>query len=307
VVSSAESHFQAGQDEQLAEAAVDAKALGLPPYLPLDDTKTLLEQVKGTANYLRVITKEIDDDLAMFSATANEIMQPVNSLVATITYATTIPGRLIGTLTRCVERVARLYDSATTAPSRFLANLDFAFNKLITATAGLPGNTTTASQNARAIVIKHLRLACAQRLALESAYCYATDEQQRQQIRQIEKLESFDILGRYLAPSAVNPIMNLRDLETTLATSRTWLQEGVTAARSMQSLKDLALDLLTHVSSVKLEREKIITITIDNPMPLHLICLRYGLPYNYADRIRSINPLMANPNAVSGDVQIYQL
>ncbi|MDA8413030.1 MAG: DNA circularization N-terminal domain-containing protein [Desulfobacteraceae bacterium] len=305
VASAVESHFLTGQDEQIFEAVRDVVSLGLPPEIPLDATNSIMAQIKVASGSLRIIAKEVDDHIAMLRATAIEIIQPVNSLVATITYTTTIPGLLIGTATFCVERVARLYDSVADAPAHYLANLDFAFKQLIQAAGDLPGTGTAPGQQARTILIKHLQLACSQRLALESAYSYATDESRRQLVRKAEKQVSFDILGRYLSPAATDPLMNLRELENTLATSRAWLQDGVTAARSMQSLKDLALDLLTHVSSVKLEREKIITVTVINPTPLHLICLIYGLPYNYAERIRGINPHMANPNAVSGDIQIY--
>ncbi|MDA8428480.1 MAG: DNA circularization N-terminal domain-containing protein [Geobacteraceae bacterium] len=307
VASAVESHFQAAQDDQIAEASRDVVVLGLPPETPLDPTKSILSQIKAATGSLRVIAKEVDDHIAMLRATATEITQPINSLVATITYATTIPALLIGTATLCVERVARLYDSVVDAPAHYLANLDFAFKQLLQSAGDLPGTGTAPGQQARTILIKHLQLACAQRLALESAYCFATDESRRQQVRTAEKQASFNILGRYLSPTATDPLMNLRELENTLAVSRAWLQAGVTAARSMQSLKDLALDLLTHVSSVKLEREKIITVTVINPMPLHLLCLIHGLPYNYAARIRGINPHMANPNTVCGDVQIYQL
>ena len=62
--------------------------------------------------------------------------------------------------------------------------------------------------------------------------------------------------------------------------------------------------LLEHVGTIKLEREKILTVVLDNPMPLHLVCLRYGLPYNYAERLSSINTI-PQPNFTDGEVSIY--
>ena len=68
----------------------------------------------------------------------------------------------------------------------------------------------------------------------------------------------------------------------------------------------MAKDLLTHVYSVKLESESIQTVQIVNPLPIHLVCLYFGLPYNYAQRILAINTV-ANPNAISGALRIYGL
>jgi prophage DNA circulation protein len=73
----------------------------------------------------------------------------------------------------------------------------------------------------------------------------------------------------------------------------------------MQSLKRMARSLLEHVNTVKLERDRIITIVLDNTRPLHLVCLKYGLPYNMSDRLLSINQGIRNPSFTSGEIQIY--
>jgi hypothetical protein len=39
-------------------------------------------------------------------------------------------------------------------------------------------------------------------------------------------------------------------------------------------------------------------------MPLHLVCLRYGLPYTAAERLLTINSIV-NPNRVAGEVNVY--
>lgn len=313
VDASAESAFLDGELEQLDEATYDFSLAGFDAKYALNPDLSILSQIKNAGgtlgkrtDFLRSYARQLDRQLNSLSATATAITQPVNSLTATITYTTNLPGRIIGIATKAVERVARLYDTAVHAPGRFLANMQFAFVKLISATQGLPA-ADRPGREARDLIVKHLTIACARRLALETAYVFAADEKERVVARKLEKTPTFDTRGSYLAPAVPAPIMNARELEESLELARTSLQEAVDSARGMQSLKVQAVQLLTHVSTIKLERDKIVTVTIDCPIPLHLVCLKYGLPYNYAERILSINPQIDNPCGVSGDIQIYTL
>lgn len=307
VTSSVESSFLASVDEQLTQAESDLNDTGLDTVQELAEGTPILSQLKRASAYDRQVAGEIDGYITRLNNIGSEIPQPVNSLTATINFATTLPGRLIGTLTRCVERVARTHDALLTNPGRFIASLDAAFTRLIAAADSLSGNRTAAGNAARTILVRHLTIACAQRHGLEAAYCYAEDETSRQLVRRAEKAPSFDSLGRHIAPTAAPPLMNARDLEESLARVRTRLQEGVAVARSLESLKEMALALQEHVSTVKLEVERIVTVEIDGVLPLHILCLRYGLPYNYAERIRTLNPDLANPSFVTGSVRIYAL
>jgi len=58
----------------------------------------------------------------------------------------------------------------------------------------------------------------------------------------------------------------------------------------MQSLKDLARTCCEHVNTIKIEREKIVAVDVIFRCRVHLLCLQYGLPYNYAERIHTIKP-----------------
>jgi hypothetical protein len=329
VEASAESSFLAGIGEQTDQAAADYAAYGFDTVIELDPQLPIAAQLSVPA-YLREMSREVDGYLHFFAAQASAVTQPANSLTATLTFASTLPARTIGILTASVERVARLYDAETQFPDRYLRSLDGAMLKLESALDGfnpstsavrdifIPGNPlqlitaaplfpsrSAAALSAKELIRKHLVIACAQRLALEAAYCYAADENERRLARRSEGLASFDVLGRYLNPPKGAPYMNARQLEDSLAMVRTRLQGAVGLSRSLESLKAAALDLLTHVSTVKLERERIVQVQIDTPLPLHLVCLKYGLPYSYAERVASLNPQLANPNQVYGALQIY--
>ena len=83
------------------------------------------------------------------------------------------------------------------------------------------------------------------------------------------------------------------------------LQEAIDLARSMVALRAMALALLNHVNRIKLDRENMVAVELDNPMPLHLICLRYGLPYGAAERLLAVNTTVINPNQTAGEVLVY--
>ena len=306
VSASTESSFLDSQDEQLAELTKDLKVYGLDVVTEFDPALTVLLQSKGLIGWLRDLVRELDGYMGMLGALESQIMSPINSLISTINYATSLPGRLLGIITQAVERVATLYSSLKAFPARFTSALKIAFQQLVNATAAFSSNQHKGGAAARSILVKHLRIACAQRLALEAAYSYAADETNRQALRGAEQTASFDVAGNYVSPAPGVQAATSQDLEASLVDVRSWIEDTITDFRAMAALKTMAREILTHVYAVKLESELIITVQIDNPLPLHLICLRFGLPYNYAERILAINRI-ANPNAISGILQIYLL
>jgi prophage DNA circulation protein len=48
----------------------------------------------------------------------------------------------------------------------------------------------------------------------------------------------------------------------------------------------------------------VITVEVDNTLPLHLVCLEYGLTTADAEQLMTINRIR-NPNFVTGKVNVY--
>lgn len=292
------------QDQQQEDLAQELAAEGLDTATTLDDEMSLLDQVKAGTTYLREMTKELDAMIGKAEGTLNEIMQPVNSLISTINYAANLPGRILGPITRAVERVAKLYSSIRNFPDRFSRNLRFELNRLIKSFEAF-GGTSKGSKKARAIVVKHLKIASAQILALELAASYKADQQARAALAVTEGAAAFDLNGNWLNPDQPPAVATVNELEASLVTSREMLQEAIDLARSISALRDMALALLNHVNRIKLDRENMVAAELDNPMPLHLVCLRYGLPYGAAERLLTVNPDVTNPNQTSGGIYVY--
>lgn len=296
---------QAQQDSLAAEAAEALREEKGFIDQVLDAGQGIYEQFTGAAGAARRFVRKIDAYVGMFQAVVTEIVNPINSLQASVNYAVTLPGRVIGPIAQAVERTARLYDSLRDSPARFLSSLKFGLLKLEVAADQFSADNTPAGAAARSIILRQLRIASAQRMALEAAYLFAEDETRRSRLRRLEQTRTFDRLGRYVASTQPAPVMTVEEIERSLADVREMIQTAVDEARGLRPLQEMARALLEHVNTIKLEREKIVTVTIDSPLPLHLVCLKYGLDYHYAERILSINPGLRNPSAVSGEVRIY--
>lgn len=292
VLSATEDAYVTAQEEQTNKLSDDI-ANKLPDDAgavskTLDSAQGLLEQVQEYSNKMRKFVGQVEGYISTAEAVVNQVMSPVNSLQATITYATNLPGRILGSVTAAVEKVALLYTSLKNAPSQFLSNLDNAFDDLLDAFKSFADDNND-NTGAAEIMYDCAKIACAQRIALEAAAIYAEDNQAA-------------------ADPAYNPdfeVMTINELESTLAIVRTRIEAAVETAREMDSLKTMAVSLLNHVNTVRLEREKMITVRLDNPMPLHLVCLKYGLPYTDAERLLKVNRGIQNPNFASGEVMIY--
>lgn len=315
VEGAAESKFADSQQEQM-DAYSDSVKKELGPEAQsvlnkvLDPNAGIMGQFNAFSAKVQAYVKKVDIYVTKLEATLTEISNPANSLISTIDYGVNLPGRVIGALANTCERYAMLYTSLKTAPCRFLTSLKSGLTEL---------------EDSLGLNKQHTRAAAACRVAVEAAYLYKTDEENRQVLKAAEAAKSFDAEGNYLNPSAIAwssqssansassqpvQVMTVGELEYSLGGVRSFIQSSIDldretpSAGGQQALKEMALTLLQHVKVIKLESEKIIAVQVNNQMPLHLVCLNYGLPYNYAERIWSINKIK-NPNFVQGRVDIY--
>jgi prophage DNA circulation protein len=294
VQAAVEEAYAAGIDEQMDEFRADMQAaLGSEAIsivgIELDPAMGIVEQLQGVSLTARNWLKTVDTYVDTLEGTLDTIANPANGIVAAISFTTTLPGRVIGSAARCVERYAVLYDSLRNAPERFLESLENGYRQLEAAFEGFSKTT---------------RIAGASHCAMTAAEMYKTDEQSRAVQKKIESARPFDAMGNYRAPAEITAPMTAVELERTLATVRGYIQDAIDVARGGDSLKAMALQMLTHVNTVKLQRESIVQIRQDNPVPLHLFCLQQGLPYQAADRLMAINTIR-KPNETSGTVNCY--
>ena len=293
VMSAVEEAYQTAQDQQqslfeeLMKEIIPANDIAAVSAV-LDEGQGLLTQFQGYSDITRSFVAGIETRLSMAEAVVNQIVSPVNSIQATLTYATTLPGRVIGMLSTTIEKYSELHTALRESPALFLSRLDQEYDNLEDDFQAITdADRSSSAASTGEVMMQQLQIACAQRMALEAAAIYAAD------VEAANGPNEDDV-----------QIMTMNELESTLAIVRARLETAVEVAREMDSLKVMAAALLTQVNSVRLEREKMVSVTLDNPMPLHLVCLKYGLSYKDAERLIKVNHI-PQPNFTSGEVLVY--
>lgn len=304
-----EEAFLDGQNE-LAEAYADE----LDPELmdvELDPDVGILEQFSAVSGKVRSYVAQVDQAVRTLEGTLIQITQPVNTLLATVNYAANLPGRVVGAVAQTVERVAETYNALRNFPAQFqrslasgLDQLEASFRKFQSkAPAGSARNL--AETEAMTSIANQINAAAAHRLALEAAYGLANDQAARLAAKKNEGQKSFDALGNYLDPVPPDPMMTRIDIEATLASVMTAAQASVDLMRGQQAIKRGVSGLVNFARVIMVDAGTIKQVEIDGTLPLHLLLLKYGLPYNAADRVLAINPQIKHPSFVSGTINIY--
>ncbi len=234
--------------------------------------------------------------VGILGAVCADVANPANSLIATINYATDLPGVVIGTIAQTIERYACLFNTAEAAPSRFLDNLQNAIDDLV----------ATVTDSCGSDYGDYVTVSGAQWMAVELATVLADDAEVASELEAANSQPSFSATGELLKadPSPDLPL-TVNEIETSLAIVNTSLAAALHVAREMTSLSSMARTLIEHVSDVKVNRDKVKAVEITSAMPLHLVCLKYGLPYNDAERLLALNRIR-HPNFVSGEVLVYE-
>jgi prophage DNA circulation protein len=252
--------------------------------------QSAFSQFTGLSAVGRAYVKKVDSFVSGMEATLTDIANPANSLISTIDFGLDLPGRVIGAIAHTVERYSALYDSLTNAPEKFLHNFSDAMT-------GLENSVSPGFKSFVATV-------AALQVGITLASIFSGDESFRDLARVLETQDSFDAAGNYIKSDPTPDLLDVNQIEKSLAVANAMIQTAIDQDRSMQTIKDLTRVLTEHAIQVKIEAEKLVTIHVDNEIPLHLLCLQRGLPYNYAERIVKVNNI-PNPNQVKGEVQVY--
>lgn len=289
-VAQAYTETQAAQESVIAQAiaaiipGADARAI----TKTLDSAQGLLTQMQGFSNTTRAFVAGVETRLASAEAVVDAIVSPANTLQAAMTYSATLPGRILGTLSTTLEKYGLLYQAVKNYPRLYIERVNQAMDTLAASFDTFTDRSTSGvSRQTGSMMSAQLAIVSAQRLALEAADVYAADQ------------EAASGQNDDVTP------MTIDEMEATLAVVRTRLMTAIEAARELDGLKEMAAALLTQVNTVRLEREKMVSVVLDNPMPLHLVCLKYGLSCDDAERLIKVNPQIINPNFTDGEVRIY--
>ena len=97
--------------------------------------------------------------------------------------------------------------------------------------------------------------------------------------------------------------MTINELESTLETFRQLADDVIQLDRDNREIQTAAALLQTYIDAQKLDREKIITVEVNNVGIFDLLN-RFNLSYQLADRIAALNPQIRNPNFMTGSIRL---
>lgn len=262
----------------------------------LDPEKGILEQLTGLSIVQRNYLSKIESVVNMLDAAMIDISNPANSIIASIEFGQTLPGRVIGSIARAAERYAEAAKLITNSPRTFINSFRNGITDLLNTSSPLSTYIRTTSVQVESMYL---------------AQMFSEDEKQRAVLTRVESSTVWGADGKMKYSPKSPQVLTILDLEECLVMVRQDVQAAIDQIRSelgspamIQNLKKMAEILLNHVNQIKLQREKIITIRVDNPIPVHLLCLQYGLSYMAAERVCAINDFWC-PNFCQGEVRMY--
>ena len=226
--------------------------------------------------------------IAGFEGILSDVTNPANTLTAVIDYGTDLPGRFVQAAAQATERYAVAYQALKDAPELFVQKLAASITELRAAAGMFSAQADSA---------------LAARLALEAGGVFSTDEAGRGQAGQSEQ-PGFDYEGRRTSVPNYDAL-NSRQIEAILSTINTSINQALAGDRGNLALKQLAADLGAAALRLKQTAANVITVRVSHPTPLHLLCLRYNLPYSAAENLLALNPGIKDPNRITGEVLIY--
>lgn len=262
-----------------------------PPSPDLTDS-AWLEKLGDLGNEINAAVREMKSGIGKLDSAIAAFTAPVSAALAALDWAADLPNQVAKRMATILDLMQGQVDGAPSpaaSATRFLASA----KTLAETFAG------TTSEGA-------MRLLVASQGALTVASVMAGDEDRLRAMRAYETVTAFDVDGRWVgrgAQPAQLPATSTQ-IASLVAESRTLIQAARPWVDDAAELDRLALALQDQFRSRMIEFEQLIEIEVLKPTPLHIICHKYGLAYNMAERLVLLNRIR-NPTFVQGRILIY--
>jgi hypothetical protein len=287
--------FQTGQQESIdafksrISASLGSSAMALLSRATVT-TISFSSQFTDLSRTVRSFVADADRAYDIVQSFAATVTQPINTIVSNIDYGTTLPGRFIGAIAQAVDRYATLIRTTATAPYLVLQSFFSGLNALRNELPGFLGEFDAVRSQAGAVLCSDL---------------FASDDENRAVAAEIDKIPSWTNSGEFIKKDPRPDVITTNELERMISIVRANLQLAIDSDRGSTVFHIMAATLLRHVDSIKIKRERVITIDVPTSIPLALLCHSRGLGYGSVDRVLALNPQISDPSFVSGSISIY--
>ncbi len=225
----------------------------------------------------------------------NNITSPVDSIINTVNYVEDLSGDVVSSVNGAVDRMVTALLTTSETPSAFINNAITNARILRTSFEEASGAATIES-----IIFNNLSAA---RIGYESALQYIEDNSQREKFLKNVGKRTFDNNGRYLGTVENIRVMTINELEQSSQDLRDYINDAVQNDRDNRENSLIARDIQQYVDEVKIQRDKIITVTV-NRTSLYAEMHKRGISYQRIDENLALNPDVQNPNFIEGEVRL---
>ena len=219
----------------------------------------------------------------------SQVTNPLTSITNTITYTADIPGQLMQSINKAIDRVIESFVEIRDTPASFINNCILGVRQL-------------ASQFSDE-EFQYTLIMGASRVSYEAATIYQEDDVKKQKVDKKEAVETFDAAGNYVGGDPIPVTMTVQELEQSLYDVRELINDVILLDRLNQDLKKQANELQKYINEIKLTRETLETQEIPE-QSIHTIALINNQSYQAAERILKLNPHIKNPNFSSGAIKV---
>ena len=286
----------AAKAQAVADAAYKEAAKAFypnkPPAPDLSDPDWF-DKLSGLSNKVLGVVSEMKNAMGRIDAVIAAVGAPLSALAGAIDFVQDLPGAMI-------DKVTQMVDVLTIVPTALDRNAS------LDAQAALDTLRNHVEKFRGTIAENPVRaLAAFQGVRLVSAMMDG-DLDTLRTMQAYERSESFDAQGNWVGESSTAPSLpaSSDQVGRLVNASRTEVRTASAYLEDSEALFAVALALLRQYRDRLVEFENIREIEVKDPIPLHLLCLRLGLPYNMAERLVLINDIR-NPSFVQGKVRVY--
>ena len=277
-------------------AALSGAGIGDLATRAIDTAKSISSQVNSVTSKIRNFAKAADKFCTLVDSFATTVTQPALSALSAVNYIGSIPSKIVGTVQRAADRVEALVSAVETTPLQSAQAFNASWSSLV---------NSVADSAYKSVFVAQASCVGAAKLGSMMATAYAKDETNRAKLARAMTSPSFDPNGRRVGSAATIPdILSITEVERSLYESRSTIEAALLLDRLNQPLKDMAGELVRHVDDIKLRKQQIQSVTIP-AMPLHVLCLQLGQPYQQVENLIKINTKYPCPTFVQGDLDIY--
>lgn len=283
-------------NSEIDQAKADIQALGCGGALGvvLDATKTVASQLNKVSQVTRDFCKQADSFCGALDGYLADIVTPINSIDASVNYIGDLPSRIIGSINGVCNRIVGSLSDLSNLPAQLVNNMAMQSRALA---------LTITGKNASFFRTRFYNVTAGS-ISAQSGYQLQKDNDRSEVAKQQESTTAFDVKGNRVSTITIEPTMTVQELESLLYVARDYVQIAILNDRSNQQLPVMTKSLVSFVNNVKLQKRRQITTTV-NSIPLHLLCMQFGLPYNMAERVYKLNPQIKNPTFCEGPIRIY--